>query len=319
MPNLVQLTVVSRNGVAAGSVAQVLDIDKMTQFLVPEPISGGTTLYLYEGNFRSLTGAPVGSKATTYVVAQTIAQIAALSPLIISATVVTANARPLPSGSQVRGFHAKDICGQVLTSGGNATFNYQMGGDTELVPFVVTGAISAFVAASTAAQLLYTDASKFLGLQNAIMYSAGTWTVTRVQAGEYVNRKTIGNDTTIIGIDISDELRIAASKGLKLSSIDVVYHNTVATIDALSFLLNKIENVNHVATAITNVPLTGVFELTAQANPQVRNLTVNTPAFFNPVAGDVARYVAEFTVNNTATGTAAFDYYGINLRFTRAI
>ena len=70
-----------------------------------------------------------------------------------------------------------------------------------------------------------TDFVKFLGLGDVILFGTGTFATTRVAQGDYVSRKSAADDTSIIGIDITEILRTTASKGLELTSFDVIFRN----------------------------------------------------------------------------------------------
>lgn len=157
-----------------------------------------------------------------------------------------------------------------------------------------------------------TDYIKMLGLNDVLNYSAGTWTTTRVARGDYVKRKTAAADTTIIGIDITQILRTTASKGLKLTSFDVIHRNTTTALNAHTVTLDKMAYTSGGAVSTTSVAITGTLATTAQANPLVANVTVDTPAFN---VTDDSKYVMEITVN--AQVTSIYDFIGVMLKFTR--
>lgn len=156
-----------------------------------------------------------------------------------------------------------------------------------------------------------TDKLKFLGLKDVLAYSAGTWTVTRVARGDYVNRKTAGDDTTIIGIDITEQIRTATDKGFKLASFDVIFRNITASLDAHSVTLDKITYADSVAVATTSVAITGTLGITTDTDPQIDNVVIDTPAFNNT---DDSKYVLELTVD--AAATSVYDFIGVMLKFT---
>lgn len=157
-----------------------------------------------------------------------------------------------------------------------------------------------------------TDLVKFLGLKDVLNYSAGTWTTTRVAQGDYVKRKTAGDDTTIIGIDITETLKTTASKGLKLASFDVIFRNTTADLDAHTVTLDKIAYTDSAVVTTTSVALTGSLGVGQDADPQIDNIAVTTPAFN---VTDDSKYVMELTVN--AAATSVYDFIGVMLKFTR--
>lgn len=157
-----------------------------------------------------------------------------------------------------------------------------------------------------------TDFQQFFGLSNVILASAGTWTRTRVAEGNYVLRHTAADDTSILGVDITPIIRLASGFGFKLSSMDVIYNIGTLALDAHSITLDKISYANNTAVLVTSVPLTGTLATATQAQPYLTNMAVTTPAFNNTTN---SKYVAELTVN--AAATSAYDFYGLNLRFTK--
>jgi len=156
------------------------------------------------------------------------------------------------------------------------------------------------------------DYVKFLGLNDVLNYSAGTWTTTRVARGDYVKRKTAAADTTIIGIDITEILRTTASKGLKLTSFDVINRNTTADLNAHTVTLDKMTYTHSAVVTTTSVALTGTLPVGQDADPVITNVTVDTPAFN---VTDDSKYVLELTVN--AAAGSVYDFIGVMLKFTR--
>lgn len=182
---------------------------------------------------------------------------------------------------------------------------------------VVAGDIAVFADTSgtlTDTPNTLTDNSQFVGINEILISSVGTWTRTRIAEGNYVLRHTAANDTSVIGVDITHAIRTTAAKGFQLASIDVIYSVGTAALDAHTMVLDKISYANNVAVSITSVPLTGSLAIATQANPYVTNLAVTTPAFL--VTAD-SKYVAELTVN--AAATSAYDFYGLNLNFTQTV
>lgn len=158
-----------------------------------------------------------------------------------------------------------------------------------------------------------TDYRKFVGLSNVINYSAGTWTTTRIAAGDYVERKTAAVNTTIIGIDITDEFRTAALRGMKLNSFDIIYRNTTADLTGHSITLSRIAYTDSAIVSITGIPLSlSTLLFTQNANPRVQSTEVSAPAY---MVGD--KYVIELTV--TSALTSVYDFIGFVLRFSRTI
>ena len=175
-------------------------------------------------------------------------------------------------------------------------------------------------AAATANFLLDTGAANILAMQEfvsineVLSFGTGTWTTTRIAQGNYVKRHTAGDETSIIGIDITPMIRVAASKGFRLDSFDVIYSIATLAMDAHTLTLDRIAYANNVAVSVTSIPLTGSLSTATQANPYLSNIAVTTPAF--DITAD-SKYVIEVTANNAAT--TDYDFYGIMLRFSQTI
>lgn len=174
--------------------------------------------------------------------------------------------------------------------------------------------------AATANFLLDTGAAnilsmqEFVGISEVLTFGTGTWTVTRVAQGNYVSRHTPADETSIIAIDITPQIRTAASKGFRLDSFDVVYAIAANALDAHTVVLDRIAYANNVAVSVTSVAITGALATATQANPYVTNVAVDTPAFDNTAD---SKYVIELTVNNAAA--SEYDYYGIMLKFSQTV
>lgn len=159
-----------------------------------------------------------------------------------------------------------------------------------------------------------TDYQNFVSLTDILINSVGTWTRTRVAAGDYSLVHTPANDTSVISFDITPQLRAASGRGFKLASIDVICLIGVAALDAHSMTLSSCSYANNVANSVSSVPLTGTLPIVTQANPYMTNLAITTPAFMNSAA---THYVAELTVD--AAGTSTYSLFGLNLRFTKSV
>lgn len=196
--------------------------------------------------------------------------------------------------------------GATLTLSSGSTFNaagtFQLGGTTLTTTITQLNNVAADK----------TDYVQFVGLPGVIGYSAGTWTTTRVAQGDYVKRKTAGDDTTVIGVDLTNPLRTTASKGFKLASIDVIFRNTTADLDAHTVTLDKLTYADSGVVVTTSVPLTGSLGVGQDADPQIDNVTVTTPAFN---VTDDSKYVAEVTVN--AAAGSVYDFIGLVLKYHR--
>lgn len=157
-----------------------------------------------------------------------------------------------------------------------------------------------------------TDYEAFVGINDVIDLSAGTWTITRVAQGDYVYRKTAADDTTVVGIDITEQYRTTAAKGFQLTSIDYIFRNTTADLDAHTATLDLVNYTDSGTVTVTSVTLSGTLAVGQDADPQIDTLTVSSPAF--QVTAD-SKYVLEVTVN--AAATSIYDFVGAVLNFTR--
>lgn len=164
------------------------------------------------------------------------------------------------------------------------------------------------------ASTLVTDYQQIVGLNEILISSVGTWTRTRVAQGNYVLRHSVADDTSVIGIDITPAIRLAADRGFRLASFDVIYSIAALALDAHSVVLDRVAYANNVAVAVTSVPLTVTLATATQAQPYLTNAVVATPAF--DVTAN-SKYVAELTVD--AGATSEYDFYGLNLHFTKSV
>lgn len=167
--------------------------------------------------------------------------------------------------------------------------------------------------AGTVAQVTgKTDFEKFLGIQDVLLFSAGTWTTTRVAQGDYVSRKTAADDTTVIGIDVTETIRAASSKGLSLASFDYIFRNITAALDAHTVTLDRIEYTDSAVVSVNTIALTGALGTGTDADPQIDAVTIDTPLFNNTTD---SKYVLETTVD--AATTSVYDFIGVVFKFTR--
>jgi len=195
----------------------------------------------------------------------------------------------------------------------NTTLRNSTMGQSSVLSFPDPGAATANVLLDTgAANILAMQ--QFVGIQSVLLFGTGTWTTTRIAQGNYVKRHTPGDETSIIGVDITPAIRVAASKGFRLDSFDLIYAIAANALDAHSATLDRIAYVNNVAVSVTSIPITATLATATQANPYVTNCTVTTPAF--DVTAD-SKYILEVTVNNAAA--SEYDYYGVMLRFSQTI
>lgn len=196
----------------------------------------------------------------------------------------------------------------------NTTFTNAAMGQASVISAPDPGASTANFLLDTGTANILTDNQQIVSITDVLIASVGTWTRTRIAQGNYVLRHTAANDTSVIGIDITQAIRTAASKGFRLSSVDVIYSIATLALDAHAMVLDQISYANNVAVSVTSVPLTGSLATATQANPYVSNIAIATPAFLITA---VSKYVLELTVD--AAATSAYDFYGLNLRFSRTI
>lgn len=161
-------------------------------------------------------------------------------------------------------------------------------------------------------QVAKTDGRIVLGA-NDVMVSGGTWTITRIAASNYSLDKTAAADTTYISADITDLIRTASSKGLRLTSFDVVYFIGTAALSSHSRALNSVTYTDNTAVAVASFggTLSGTLATATQANPYLTTITVGTPAYLNT---DDSKINIELTV--TAAATSVYKFYGLVLNFT---
>lgn len=152
-------------------------------------------------------------------------------------------------------------------------------------------------------------ARKWIGIGNIIGTSAGTWATTRIAAGNYAYRKSAADETAIIAIDITPQMRVAADRGTKIKSFDVIHRISTAALDAHSVALYRVFQSAGSATEITAVALnSGTLSTATATNPTVSTVTVTTPVFDELTR---VKYVVEVTVD--AAATSVYDFYGLSL------
>lgn len=177
---------------------------------------------------------------------------------------------------------------------------------------------------TTANFLLDTGAANILtekqvvGLNDILLATGGTWTMTRLAEADYGLVHSVADDTSVLSFDITPMLQVAASKGFRLNGIDVMYSITTLALDAHTITLDSVRYGDNVANTVASIPLTGSLETATQANPYATFLSVTTPDFFNPgLPSRIGKYVVELTVD--AAATSAYTLYGLNLEFSQTI
>jgi len=203
----------------------------------------------------------------------------------------------------------------ALDAGGafNTTLRNSVMGQSSVLSFPDPGAATANILLDTGAANIIAW-QEFVGINDVLTFGTGTWTTTRIAQGNYVSRHTAADETSIIAIDITPQIRTAASKGFRLDTFDYIYSIGTAALDAHSLTLDRIAYANNVAVSVTSIAGTYTLSTATQANPYVTACTVTTPAF--DTTAD-SKYVIEITVNNALT--SAFDFYGLVLKFSQTI
>ncbi len=247
-----------------------------------------------------------------------------LSQALVVAGALTSTAGDITSGSSgdagsFISFPATGSNGTLILSalnaGGafNTTLRNSTMGQSSVLSFPDPGAATANVLLDTGAANIIAK-QQFVGISDVLTFGTGTWTVTRIAQGNYVSRHTAGDETSIIAVDITPVIVVAASKGFRLDSFDYIYSIGTLAMDAHSLTLDRIAYANNVAVSVTSITITATLATATQANPYVTNCTVTTPAF--DITAD-SKYVIEITANNSAT--SAYDFYGVMLRFSQTI
>lgn len=284
-----------------------------------DPSAGGVT---FSGGASTANALPVFSDTAGNIKAATTASTFGQALTVAGALASTAG--PITSGSSgdagsFISFPATAANGtfifEALNAGGafNTTLRNSVMGQSSVLSFPDPGAATANVLLDTGAANIIAK-QQFLGINDVINFGTGTWTTTRIAQGNYVKRHTAADETSIIAVDLTPVIVVAASKGFRLDSFDYIYSIGTLAMDAHSATLDRIAYANNVAVSVTSIPITATLATATQANPYVTNCTVTTPAF--DVTAD-SKYVLEITANNSAT--SAYDFYGVMLRFSQTI
>lgn len=281
--------------------------------------SGGASTANALAVFSDTSGNIKAATTTT-----TLGQSLAVTGAFTASTSITATGGPITSGSSgdagtFISFPATATNGTFIFSALNAggafdtTLRNSVMGQSSVISLPDPGAATANVLLDAGAANILAK-QQFLGINNVLTFGTGTWTTTRIAQGNYVSRHTAGDETSIIAVDITPAIRVAASKGWRLDSFDYIYSIGTLAMDAHSATLDRIAYANNVAVSVTSIPITATLATATQANPYVTNCTVTTPAF--DITAD-SKYVLEITANNAAT--SAYDFYGVMLRFSETI
>lgn len=169
-----------------------------------------------------------------------------------------------------------------------------------------------------------TDGGIWIPAKHGSFYT-GTWTDTRVAAGDYAMRKTAAtnagqavfylgaNMLTKFGTDPNTEVAHDI-RGLQITSIDLVYQITVAALNTHTFDIQANTKANNVANAVVTTPggtLTGTLAVATQANPYVTNIALGTPYI---IGVNTALTDCTLEIAWDAAATSVLTYYGIFVR-----
>lgn len=285
------------------------------------------------GDRFNITAAGVVGPAGATVTVQIGDIIEALvnTPLNVVANWAIYNANTLTASTTVSGISelatdaeavAKTATDRVLTASNLATGNFQASATFEGLIELATGAEfttgTDAIRAITPAVLntAQTDYNEFIGIDNIVLTTAGTWTATAsAVTGDVFSRKTAAAESATIVFDVSKAFRTGASRGWRIDSFDVIYKIATAALTAHTptlTTLNFIDNAGATPTSATPA-ITGTLLLTTNINIRSTNISVDAPAFLNTAA---AKHVISIAI--TAAATTVYDIYGINVRFSKS-
>jgi hypothetical protein len=169
---------------------------------------------------------------------------------------------------------------------------------------------------------------------NGWFFASGTWTNTRIAAGNYYQLKTAGAATTIAVVNLARAVQRALSAlpvsvnvpmgsevqaGGLLTGIDLVYSIGTAALTSLTPLAYQTSYVNNVAASINASPGGAISLVTlsavpvaTQTNPYSVAWQFATPYLIGANGTGVADFL-EFSIVDA--GSSVFGIYGILLKF----
>jgi len=170
---------------------------------------------------------------------------------------------------------------------------------------------------------------------NGWFFASGTWTNTRIAAGNYYQLKTAGAATTIAVVNLARAVQRALSAltaisvnapmgsevqaGGLFTGFDLVYSVGTAALTSLTPLAYQTSYVNNVAASINASPGGAISLVTlsavpvaTQTNPYNVAWQFATPYLIGANATGVADFL-EFSIVDP--GTSVFGIYGILLKF----
>lgn len=310
-----RLVPVGNVGNFAATISNIVGLGQATVYTIPDPGAATATFIL---------SASAGGQSVSGGFTVSTGNLAVSAGTITASGAITSTAGNITSGSSgdagtFISFPATAANGTLILAAVNAggafdtTISSGTIGQSSVFTIPDPGAATAnFLVDAGAANILAQQ--EFVSINEVLTFGTGTWTTTRIAQGNYVKRHTPADETSIVAVDITPAIRVAASKGFRLDSFDIIYAIAANALDAHSAVLDRIAYANNVAVSVTSVPITATLATATQANPYVTNCTVTTPAF--DITAD-SKYVLELTVNNAAA--SEYDYYGVMLRFSQTI
>ncbi len=159
----------------------------------------------------------------------------------------------------------------------------------------------------------HTDGNKFFSPHVWQPFNAGNWTrdtaiVERVPAN--------GSDTISVALELDS--RAAAGRGIKITSIDVVYAVAVAILNVDLTMLVGLTTLNGDTNAPTTAPVAGAFDAahdTAAERNAIQEHTITfTPTAPIFVAAGTGTFV-DITVDDTGGGTSEVSITGCDVHY----
>ena len=162
-----------------------------------------------------------------------------------------------------------------------------------------------------------TDGTVFLPAYKACWSDSANLILVRLAANDWaLGRTAAGAETYNIVCSLDLDLqRTTSGKGVKINSIDVVYHITTA--DLTSHTWGKVATVTYannaanVVSAALDTPIQ--LNTTARANPYVQNVVIATPAYLPSAKLITINVEWQAVMQNTGV----YRVYGIAVNFSR--
>lgn len=155
---------------------------------------------------------------------------------------------------------------------------------------------------------------QFVGLENIILITSGTWTTTAFAEGNYAKVHTPAAETSVIAIDISPMIRSNINKGFRLDSVSVIFGIQNENMTSHLFNILQTQYANNTPVSV-NIVTPGTFlPINQQTNPYLTNISIPGAIFTNLPN---SKYVVEIETQNSASTNYAF--YGLILNFSQTI